>query len=338
MDLFFELASFGSKTALILVAVLIAMAFAVFLLSRTRHRPPLEIEKLNNRFRSFRRQMLSHLMPKKEFRQLVREEKRDEKDEQQSPSENRVFVVDFNGDIRASAVESLREEVTAILAVAKESDEVVIRLESGGGLVTAYGLAASQLDRIRQKGIKLTVCVDKIAASGGYMMACVADRLIAAPFAVVGSIGVVAQVPNMHRLLKKHEIDYREITAGEFKRTVSMFGEITSGGMEKFREQIEDTHGLFKTFVQTHRPTLDLAKVATGEHWYGSQAVDLKLVDELRTSDDYLMSKIDSADVFRVRYHGRKRIAERLSESFTSVLYNVAQKIWTDIDRTRFGT
>ena len=109
----------------------------------------------------------------------------------------------------------------------------------------AYGLAASQMQRIRDKKLKLTVCVDKVAASGGYMMAVVADKIIAAPFAVLGSIGVLAQVPNFHRLLKKHDVDFEMLTAGKYKRTLTMFGENTDKGREKFQEDIEDTHVLF---------------------------------------------------------------------------------------------
>jgi serine protease SohB len=246
-----------------------------------------------------------------------------------------VFVLEFQGDVRATAVESLREEITAILSVAKPGDEVVVRLESGGGLVTAYGLAASQLERIKAHGLRLTICVDKIAASGGYMMACVAHRVLAAPFAVLGSIGVIAQVPNFNRVLKKNDIDYREITAGEFKRTISIFGEITETGMEKFRSQIEDTHGLFKAYVSTHRPQLDLAKVATGEYWYGTQARDLGLVDELMTSDEYLHRQYDVADVYSVKYHPKRRLMDKLSEAVSTSLHSLTLKLWTEVEKKR---
>jgi serine protease SohB len=343
MEVFLELASFTSKTIVILIAVLIAVGFTFFITTRVRGRPPLEIEKLNQRFRGYRRAMLSQLLPRRDFRALVRDEKRNDREAAldvaaQDDSENRktrIFVLDFNGDIRASAVESLREEITTILTVAKDGDEVVVRLESGGGLVNSYGLAASQLMRLRERGLKLTICVDKIAASGGYMMACVANRLIAAPFAVVGSIGVVAQVPNFHRLLEKHHVDYREVTAGEFKRTVSVLGEITTAGLEKFKSQIEDTHGLFKDFVLKNRPNVDIAQIATGEHWYGTQALTLNLVDEVTTSDDYLFKRHDDHDIYRVRYHGRRKLTERLSESIASALHQAVRKIWTDLDRTR---
>jgi serine protease SohB len=231
----------------------------------------------------------------------------------------KVFVLDFEGDIAATSVSALREEVTALLGVAEPQDEVVLRLESAGGVVHGYGLAASQLQRLRDKGLKLTVCVDKVAASGGYMMACVGHVVLAAPFAVVGSIGVVASVPNIHRLLERAGVDYTEETAGEFKRTVSFLGEISEEGRKKFREQLEDTHRLFKTFVVHQRPSLDIAKVSTGEHWFGTRAVELSLVDGLMTSDDYLMQKSVHADVFCVSYDMPVSLKDKILHSTTSL-------------------
>ena len=224
----------------------------------------------------------------------------------------RVFVLDFHGDIRASAVASLREEITAVLAQASSDDEVVVRLESGGGMVPGYGLAASQLDRIKKKNIPLTICIDKVAASGGYMMACVADQILAAPFAVIGSIGVVAQIPNVHRLLKKHDVDIELMTAGKYKRTLTMLGENTEEGREKFREELEDTHELFKTFVGAHRPELDIEAIATGEVWYGAPAIQKGLVDDTKTSDEYLTDQLDSADIYTLAYTHKKSLPEKL--------------------------
>ncbi len=284
MEFVSELALFTLKTLLITGSIVVIAGVLFYLASHGRkHGPQLEVEKLNSRFRDFRHHLESHLLGKKDFKRLMKEEKKAD-DEQEGARPGRVFVIDFDGDIRASQVASLREEITAILSVAKADDEIVIRLESGGGLVTSYGLAASQLTRIRAKKIKLTVCVDKIAASGGYMMACVADRILAAPFAVVGSIGVIAQVPNFNRVLKKHDVDFREITAGQFKRTVTVFGEITEPGLAKFREQIEETHRLFKSFIHRFRPSLDLERVATGEHWFALEAESRGLIDEIITS------------------------------------------------------
>ncbi|MEM7292965.1 MAG: protease SohB, partial [Pseudomonadota bacterium] len=245
----------------------------------------------------------------------------------------RIFVLDFDGDIKASAVSCLRREITAILSLAGEQDELVVRLESGGGMVHAYGLAASQLQRIKDAGVTLTVCVDKVAASGGYMMACVANKLMAAPFAIIGSIGVVAQIPNFHRLLKKNDVDFELITAGEYKRTLTLFGENTEKGRAKFVEDIEEIHVLFKEFVAEQRPNLEVEKVATGEIWFGQRAIDKQLVDELITSDEYIARACDDADVFEVKYVEKKSIPERFGIAAQAALDNTLLK-WLDRGRS----
>ena len=232
-------------------------------------------------------------------------------------NKKRLFILDFQGDLRGSEVAALREEVTAVLLVAREQDEVLLRLESTGGMVHAYGLAASQLSRIREKKIKLTIAVDKVAASGGYLMACVGDRILAAPFAIIGSIGVITQMPNFSRLLKKHDIDYEQVTAGEFKRTVTMFGETTDKARQKLKEEVEDTHMLFKDFVKEQRPVVDLEKVATGEYWLGTRAHTLNLIDELCTSDDHLMSLRNEVDLYEVHYKIRQKFSDKVFSLFS---------------------
>jgi len=209
---------------------------------------------------------------------------------------------------------------------AGNDDEVVIKIESPGGLVHAYGLAASQLVRVRQAGIRLTVAVDRLAASGGYMMAVVADQIVAAPFALVGSIGVVAEVPNVHRLLKKYDVDYDVITAGKSKRTLTMFGENTEENRAKFIEELEDAHALFREFVATYRQGLDVEAVATGEAWYGERAQKRNLVDVLSTSDEYVVSACDRADVYAVQWVIPQKPVERL-------LRNLAEFTESTFDR-----
>jgi serine protease SohB len=285
---------------------------------REPERDGLEIKNLNVKFTDMALALKSQILPDAEYKaELKKERLRDKERERQAATRPRVFLLNFDGDVRASAVKHLREEITALLTVARKEDEVVVRLNSSGGLVHTYGLAASQLARIRTRGVRLTVAVDKVAASGGYMMACVADRILAAPFAVVGSIGVLAQVPNFNRLLKKHDVDFEQFTAGEFKRTVTMFGENTESGRQKFREEIEEAHRLFKNFVGEYRPALNVEAVATGEHWYGVQGLEKKLVDELLTSDDYLMARSQDADVFEVTYKPKKKLRALLANVAT---------------------
>ncbi|EGR2352881.1 protease SohB [Vibrio alginolyticus] len=244
-----------------------------------------------------------------------------------SKREPHLFVLDFNGSIDAKEVASLREEITAILAVAREGDEVLLRLESGGGMVHGYGLASSQLDRIKAAGLPLTISVDKVAASGGYMMACVADKIVSAPFAIVGSIGVIAQIPNFNKLLKKHDIEYEQLTAGEYKRTLTMFGENTDKARDKFKQELEETHVLFKDFIRERRPSLDLDKVATGEHWFGTQAKELGLVDDISTSDDIVVAACKDKTVLSVHYIQKKKLADKLAGVAGKVADSVILKL-----------
>jgi len=240
----------------------------------------------------------------------------------------RVFVASFDGDVKASETEELREIITGILSVAKPTDEVVLKLESPGGMVHSYGFASSQLARITEKNIPLTICVDKVAASGGYMMACVADKIISAPFAVIGSIGVVAQLPNFHKLLKKNDIDYETLTAGEYKRTLTVFGENTDKGREKFVEDLEQTHTLFKDFIREHRPIVDIEKVATGEIWFGSQAIEQKLIDKIQTSDAYIYDLHKTADIFELSFVTKQTLAEKLGIGVEVSITRVFNRFW----------
>jgi serine protease SohB len=239
----------------------------------------------------------------------------------------RVYVLDFDGDVAAEEVSSLREEITTVLSIAEPCDEIILKLESPGGMVHAYGLAASQLQRIKDAKIPLTICVDKVAASGGYMMACLADKLVAAPFAIIGSIGVVVQLPNFHKMLKKNEVDYEVISAGEYKRTLSTFGEITDKGRAKVQEDVENIHEIFKQWVKSHRPIVDVSRVATGETWVGMQAKERYLVDELNTSDDVLVRACKDADVFEVNYKFKQTLQDKLGAAVEAGVARAANKL-----------
>ena len=252
----------------------------------------------------------------------------DSNDEDTDGQKGRVFVLGFDGDVEASAVENLREEISAIISSADEGDTILLKLESPGGMVHAYGLAASQLTRIKDAKLELIVAVDQVAASGGYMMACVADKILAAPFAVVGSIGVVAEVPNFHRLLKDNKVDYETHTAGEYKRTLTMFSENTDAARKKFKQELEETHVLFKQFITQNRPLLDIEKVATGEHWYGTQALELGLVDEISTSDDFILKAARNNDIYQVTFEVKKTLSQRLSLSIQSAVEKGLMSIW----------
>lgn len=333
-SLSYEYIIFLAKSLTVLVCILIVL-IAISALKATqgnKEQGRLKVQKLNDIYRNLELQLRSAMLSKKELKKIAKEEKATNKSEAGA----RVFILDFNGDIKASAVQELRHCISALLSNAAANDEVVIRLESAGGMVHAYGLAASQLIRIRQAGIPLTICVDKVAASGGYMMACIGNKILSAPFAILGSIGVVAQLPNVHRLLKKNDIDFELFTAGEHKRTVTIFGENTQKGREKFQEDLETTHQLFKEFVVSYRPNLIIDKIATGEVWLGSHALNNGLVDELKTSDEYLLQRAKEADLFQITYIEKKPIGQKLSTLVTTALDQSLTKVLSRLNEHRF--
>ena len=318
----------------LLKVVTVAMAIVVVIViaaaeGRKAGHEGLEVESINKKYKGMASVLRKAVMQKSDQKKEAKEEKKREKaDAKKSSSRPKSFVIDFKGDLKASGVPSLREEVTAILDVATADDEVIVRLENHGGVVHEHGLAASQLARIRDRDIRLSICVDKVAASGGYLMACVASKIYVAPFAILGSIGVLAQIPNFNRLLDSHGVDFEQITAGKYKRTVTMFGENTDEDRAKLKEELEEVHGLFKSAVSTYRPDLDLDKVATGEHWYGSRALELGLADEIKTSDELLTELAADRELFRVAYHIKQPLQKRIMASIDSTLEKIDAMSW----------
>ncbi|EON92639.1 inner membrane peptidase [Marinobacter lipolyticus SM19] len=343
MEFLTEFGLFVAKAVTLVIAVVVVISVVMSAAQRDKGddgEGELRVRKLNEKYRKLRESLQARLLSDHERKAWDKKHKKEEKarakaekdkvkaGEGQADTRKRVFVLDFDGDIKASDTDPLRRAVTAVLSVADPArDEVVIRLESGGGLVHSYGLAAAQLDRIRSKGLHLTACVDKVAASGGYMMACVADRIVASPFAVLGSIGVVAQLPNFHRFLKKNDVDFEVLTAGEHKRTLTVFGENTDKGRQKFLEDLEDTHVLFKEYVSERRPGLDITAVANGDIWFGRRAMDVNLVDEIKTSDEYLIDACESADVISVSYQRKRTLPEKLGLATSAALEHTVWKV-----------
>ena len=322
MEWLAEYGLFAAKVLTALVAIFVVLIMIASLKGRQRKgEGVLQVTRLNDQLARMTERLGHAVLDKPALKALHKTRKQEAKARSKGSAErDKVFVLNFHGDIKASALDSLRHEVTAVLELATPRDEVVVKLESGGGMVHAYGLAASQLTRIREAGVPLTVCVDKVAASGGYMMACIADRVLAAPFAMLGSIGVVAQLPNFHKVLRKHDIDYEMLTAGEYKRTLTLFGENTEKGREKFQEDLENIHRLFKQFVGRYRPVLNIDEVATGEVWFGSEALEKALADELKTSDEYISQRIRQADVFEVHFLRPKKLQDRFSSTASATL------------------
>ncbi len=299
---------------LTLVIFLLILFVGIFAIGK-KLQPKVSLESLSDEYDDLQSSMRKVVTP--DHKVSRKEKKEHHKRKKERPA---LFVIDFDGDIKASQAEQLKQAVTAVLSVATNKDQVVIRLNSPGGAVNGYGLAASQLQRIRDKQIPLTACIDKIAASGGYLMACVANQIIAAPFAIIGSIGVIAQLPNFHKWLKKHDIDFELLTAGEFKRTLTVFGENTEKGREKFQQDLEHIHVAFRNYVMGHRNMINIDEVATGEHWLAVDAYNYKLIDSLKTSDDYLISQMSDYNLYKVKVHRAPSFMEKLFKPVASML------------------
>lgn len=330
---FLDYGLFLAQAATIVIAIAIVLALVARLAVAARGgrgRAGLELRDLDQELDDAAQVLERATLDRRGRRRSRKRRKAKDKARRAGAGQPRLFVLDFKGDVAASQTAALRHEIDAILQVASPRDEVLLRLESSGGMVHGYGLAASQLRRLREHGIPLTVAVDKVAASGGYMMACVASRIIAAPFAILGSIGVVGQLPNFHRWLQKNDIDMELHTAGEYKRTLTMFGENTDAARAKFLAELEGTHALFKAFVAENRPQVPLAEVANGAHWYGTQALALRLVDALQTSDDYLLQRVADHAAYGIHWRVRHTLWQRLSGSMTSStrLAATAARLW----------
>ena len=317
--MFIELLSnyglFLMKTLTVLISILLIISFIVNS-KKSDQSGSIEIKNINKELNSIEENIKKNILTKSDFKKFIKARKKSNK-----KLEKRLFVIDFKGNIRASEIVSLRREVSGVILSCKKGDEVLLRLENSGGTVHEHGLAASQLKRIKDKKIPLTICVDKVAASGGYMMACVANKIIASPFAIIGSIGVLAQVPNFNKLLKDKGINFEQHTAGNYKRTVTMFGENTDKDREKLNEQLEEIHVLFKNFITSQRKNIDIEKVATGEYWYGENALSLNLIDEVRTSDEYILAMREKFEITHIKYKPIKTFSDKISKissSFTS--------------------
>ncbi len=340
-----EYGLFLAEVVTIVIAILIVLSaiFAGSQKGKDDQAGNVKTKHLNKDLKAMKDQLNEVILSDEQLKEIIKEEKKNDKQEKKTQkkkeksgtaqSESRVFVIDFCGEVEGNEVEGLRKEVTAILSVANKDDEVFVKVESPGGMVHTYGLAAAQLERIKKAGLRLTISVDKVAASGGYLMACIADNLIAAPFAIVGSVGVLVEITNFHRLLKKNNIDVEVLTAGEYKHTLSRLGEITPEAKEKTLAELAAVHAMFKEFVHKYRPQLDIEKIATGEYWHGTQAIELKMVDELITSDEYLSQKCeDKHDVYSIAFKQKETLGDKLGISISTAVNRVSRALLNKIN------
>ncbi len=299
MNFWIDFGGFALRSFWIAAMIALVVVIPIIFGARTQKRreEDVKVSSLDERFDLMEAQIRVATDGAKGAKAFLKERKKAAK--LHDDSAKRVYLVAFKGDPMASGHAAFARKITAALMAARAGkDEIVVTLHSPGGLVSAYGLMAAQMQRVRRAGVELTACVDQVAASGGYMMAVVANRIVAAPFAVVGSIGVVAQVPNVNRLLKKIDVDYEELTAGEHKRPISVLAPITDEGREHFRHKLEETHVAFKDFVRENRPALNVEAVGDGDYWYATDALKLGLIDAISTSDEYLMNQRGKARLF----------------------------------------
>ncbi|MFY8297610.1 protease SohB [Pseudoalteromonas sp. SS15] len=334
MTFLYEYGLFLAKAVTVVLSIGIIIILAVGASQKPKtNAGEVELQDLSKKLKRNKQDFIEQTLDKKELKTYKKAQKKEQEDK---PSA-KAFVINFDGSSDAHEVNNLREEITAVLQIAdKNKDSVIVNINSGGGVVHGYGLGASQLKRLTSAELPLTVCVDKIAASGGYMMACVANKIVAAPFSIIGSIGVIAQIPNFNKLLKKNDIDFEMITSGEFKRTLTLFGENTDKGRDKFQQEVESTHGLFKEFVQTHRQDIELEQVATGEYWFATDALKLGLVDELNTSDDYILSLLESHQIYTVKYTSKKSLPEKLGLGVSKAVASATNMLWTKLQDAKW--
>jgi len=340
IDLLVAYGFFLLKIITVLFVILIPI---LMISSSTKHRKETDkgriiVKNLSDKLEEIGVTLKSAEMDPKAYKSFLKERNKKKKKENKGKPKEIVYVLDFKGDIQASAVDKLKQEINAIIASQVKCKEVVVKVESGGGSAYAYGLCAAELKRLVDNKIKLTVCIDKIAASGGYLMSCVATKIVAAPWAIVGSIGVIAQLPNFHRLLKKLDIDIEMHTAGKFKRTLTTLGKNTQQGREKFISELEDLHVVFKDFVKENRSKIQVAKVSTGEVWQGDKAKKLGLIDEIGTSDDYLLKLASKFKLLEIQYFEKKPFTARLGTAAEVIVEKGIYKILDIFNKDRFIT
>jgi len=339
MEFLAEYGVFLLKVTTVALAVLVPILLIISS-SKSRsssERGHLEIRNLSDQFESMGEALNGSQMDSKSLKKFTKEAQKRKKKESKKQDKQSVFVLDFNGDVQASGVDKLKHEINAILLSETKCKEVVLKVESGGGSAYAYGLCAAELKRLVDHKIKLTVCIDRVAASGGYLMSCVASKIVAAPWALVGSIGVIAQMPNINKLLKKNLVDFEMHTAGEFKRTLTVFGENTEEGRDKFKSELEDLHVIFKDFVKENRADIDTAVVATGEVWQGDQALAVGLIDEIGTSDDYLVKLSKRFKLFEIEYVEKKNLSDRFAFGIQNAIDKGILKIYDTFNKSRFN-
>jgi protease-4 len=193
-----------------------------------------------------------------------------------------IAVIDVKGDILSS------EKVVKEIEKYDEDSSVraiVLRVNSPGG-----GIAQSQeiYKAVKEADKEIIASLGSVAASGGYYISCGADRIIANPGTITGSIGVITTFPKYHQLLKKIGVEWEVIKSGEHKDIGSPYRDMTVEEKRLFQDVIDDLFDQFVEVVSVERdiPKEEVLKLADGRIFSGNQAHELGLVDEIGTFSD----------------------------------------------------
>jgi serine protease SohB len=309
---------FFLKITTIIILLLLTLIMCLIII-KNKDNKYIKIKNINKKYITFKKLFLSEILKKTEKKQIIKNINEEEK----ITKTKNLFILNFNGDINASDINNLKDILSVIILNKKYVDEVLIKLTSNGGIVTNYGLAATQLKRLKNENINLTISIDTIAASGGYMMACVANKIIASHFSIIGSIGVLGIIPNINKILNKNNIEIEYHTSGKYKKTLSIIGENTEIGRKKFIESLENTHFLFKNFVKENRSQINIEEIATGEYWYGIDALKLNLIDKIQTSDEYIMENLNTTQIYEIKLNEKTNIKNKIKEHIHNILFNI---------------
>ncbi|CAB3976441.1 protease SohB [Candidatus Azoamicus ciliaticola] len=302
-----------------IIILLLLTIITCLIIIKNKDNKYIEIKNINKKYITLKKMFLSEILKKTEKKNIIKNINKEEK----IIKTKNLFILNFNGDINASDINNLKDILSILILNKKYVDEVLIKLTSNGGIVTNYGLAATQLKRLKNENINLTISIDTIAASGGYMMACVANKIIASHFSIIGSIGVLGIIPNINKMLNKNNIEIEYHTSGKYKKTLSVIGENTEIGRKKFIESLENTHFLFKNFVKENRSQINIDEIATGEYWYGIDALKLNLIDKIQTSDEYIMENLNNTKIYEIKLNEKTNIKNKIKENIHNILFNI---------------
>jgi len=204
---------------------------------------------------------------------------------------DKVAVVDISGVL--TSTQPVSRDSSSARSIIEELEEhagddtvraLVLRIDSPGGTVVAAQEVFAAVTRLREETGKTVVAsMADVGASGGYYIACAADRIYANPGTITGSIGVIMEFPNVKELFGKIGITATTIKSGEFKDTGNALRDMTPREREVLQELIDDVYGQFVQAVSKGRDmTPDAVReIADGRIFTGRQAQDLGLIDEL---------------------------------------------------------